>query len=520
MYNNDTRMIDAGLLRDDGNNATKHPQTNGHTDLNQETTCSLVTRQAKNYGGTGILTSGKLLQHIGQLLFGNSLGESYLGLSKKVNQVTSDLFIAAGLIIIFTTRIHSVFEKVKKKCNCGLGVDAQDKANNDHESTYIPLNRLEKFIYHTIYWLGIASGVCSVANSLLSAMLLYSHLEHTDQDIVHVDDIQKSPGLLAVASYVAFCTATTFTSFKLHKVNSTAQETAKDAAAYFYPQDYSHHQPSEQVSSISQKLKSMAAYLAIGFYVFGYSIFSKVGTEQSILALGKVLGHGINEGPARTTVGILGDLSMIPAISTTLATSGRGLMSIINPPPQESVISQITLAPREWTLRSTLLFFFIGVAGIIDAYANFMGFLGSMINTLESDLGLEHEDVLAQILGWSIALLSIPAYWALNGAESLDTVFGKSALMHAVDSEAYSLENNPSYKSQDDDTSYQNDLESGLQFKRRDSNGSDASILSSINGHAKEHNHPSDHWHRFYGFNPFYSDSTKEIDADSQPSFN
>lgn len=427
--------------------------------------CSQFFLKLKDCGLTAFFSGGKLIQHIGNQQFGNSLGNRYLHLPDSVNRVSSNAFLASGLVVTVTTRVYSLYQKAQQWCNCSKSSDnsanepllninnterraehsnqngetehqppvndiEQNNPNNNiiinpqnkktDPKNYQPKSKSECGIYYGILISGYASGAFSTLNSLLAAMLVYANLTQ-DKAVVHPEDITPSAGLMATAAYVSLCSATTFYSFKLEKIKKNAI-----LAGQRYSGQKHSILPSSYPLTCWQHSKKAIAYISAVGYTLGFGIFSKAGTESAILSLIAVFNkNAAHSEQAQQAINAISWLSAIPALSTTFFTAGRNLIHIAHPDDNQK---PITLKPQKWSCINLLLFTLIALSGLIDTYANTIGFFGSTHDALQEVSSLEEDHLALLSIAWMMAAVSILPYWALNGAESLDAVFGSGEL--------------------------------------------------------------------------------------------
>lgn len=418
--------------------------------------CRQAMLGLKNIGGTILLSAGKLGQHAGQLLFSNSIGNRYFNLPEIINRYSPYAFLFSGTVITGSTRFKSIYDKLKDKCNCEYGDTEFDERSDELEQglnhfqqgqrdnseqdrsrspspselvkQYTPETKKEAIIYYTITACGGISGCFATINSLLSAMLLYGNFQH-DKSVVHPEDITPSAGLFASAIYVGLCTASSFYAFKLDKVKLHALQQAKTLNWQNF-KDF--------IKNLD--IKTFLTYSIVICYTLGYGIFSKTSTEHAFAAIAKVLGHPISKDT--NWINGISWFSALPALSTTFFSAGRNLIHIVNGSNQPSH-KPIRLKPQNWSSYTTPLFLFMAVSGVIDTYANTVGFMGSSHDSLPEifpNLRYTDNHNTLMAISWFMAITSILPYWALNGAESLDAIFGYKELLKEVDVDKISLQ--------------------------------------------------------------------------------
>jgi hypothetical protein len=365
---------------------------------------------------TTIFGFGKVLQSVGQALFSAGLDDEGLGLSAETNKVMDYVAMSGSFIVAIFSRIPKMYTNSKRLLGC-----RKLEQNSTDISAIQNLPTTRKIIYKTSFIYFIFSGICSAVFTTLNAVQAGIVLARKIISKPIDSNLPPTWPEYVGATFVPACSFYSYATFNLTRIFVNSRSAALTVASLG---------SSRASLSRREKISLIAAGFLATLYTINNAALAMISTEGAIIEINKLfLNLPINP----KLVQAIGLSSAIPGLASILLTAGADLYKIFT-----GKLILVNAASFRSSAFRICLASILAIASAADSVLNNgAGFFGSILMLLNRWFNLSQQNPIAKAIAGSLAILSIPPYFANNGAQAFQVVqsaFKKTALPSPSDS--------------------------------------------------------------------------------------
>ncbi|MCD6047932.1 MAG: hypothetical protein K0S08_1579 [Gammaproteobacteria bacterium] len=359
---------------------------------------------------TAVFGCGKVLQSVGQALFSAGLDDEGLGLPAEANKAMDYTAMAGSFIVAIFSRIPKMYTNSKHLLAC-----QKPKQNLTEISAAQNLPTIRKAVYKTSFVYFIFSGICSAIfttlNAIQAGVILARKIISKPVD----SNLPPTWPEYVGATFVPACSFYSYATFNLTRIFTNSRTAALTVASIG-----SNH----TTLSRREKLSLIAAGFLAVLYTIGNAALAVISTEGAIIEINQLF---FNLPINPRLVQAIGLASAIPGLASVLLTAGADLYKIFTGALTLVNVKSFRSSAFRICLATTL-----ALASAADSLLNNgAGFFGSMLMLLNRWFSLSQQSPIAKGIAGSLAILSIPPYFANNGAQAFQVIqsaFNKPAL--------------------------------------------------------------------------------------------